>query len=32
VEEVDFLLVNMGIQMEPVPRAGLFLAAKAYRR
>jgi predicted nucleic acid-binding protein len=32
VEELDSLLVDMGIQMERVPRGGLFLAAKAYRR
>jgi predicted nucleic acid-binding protein len=31
VEELDALLNDMGILMEPIPRAGLFLAAKAYR-
>jgi predicted nucleic acid-binding protein len=32
VEVLDTLLEDMGIRMESMPRTGLFLAAKVYRR
>lgn len=31
-DDIDALLVQMGIELTPTPRAALFLAGKAYRR
>jgi predicted nucleic acid-binding protein len=32
IEDLDAVLADIGIRLEPMPRAGLFLAAKAYLR
>jgi predicted nucleic acid-binding protein len=32
IEALDAMLAALGVRLEPIPRAGLFLAAKAFRR
>ncbi len=32
IEDLDAVLADIGTRLEPMPRAGLFLAAKAYLR